>query len=436
MVWALAVWIKPHFLAVAACWWAFTLPRLVGSLAVGLGWRAWLRVAFADLGGSLLGGGAVGAIGVWYLVTSGTWDAFREVMTTWSAGYLDGTLSQIHARLAIFIWFPPWNFLAPLAVVFALFGMIDARVWAGRFRPPEDGGLLDPVAFRGVWFKGGTDEERYARACLGAVYILWLAQGVLLQRSYLYVHAAEVFIGLGVWAAYRWNASALILAWLVAVQVAWVSAPQTLGAWAERDATVREVFTPHPIFDRRRLNLWWDCVRPLPTNERWRLADDLRWETHNAACFSHVELHEVAEYLRSQHVGDGELVCWHDSPHALYLLLGVKPGLRFMHVNTARMISEDCDRRVCEEFAANLAKRFVVIDLKRFAFQETTWEAQAAYNEPGVSVTDLLPPAAQWVRNTRNWRMPAEPTLPFDTTRTVFRGANGRGRYVVIELKE
>ena len=35
-------------------------------------------------------------------------------------------------------------------------------------------------------------------------------------------------------------------------------------------------------------------------------------------------------------IRDGELIAWHDSPHVLYLMLDLKPGIRFMHINTAR----------------------------------------------------------------------------------------------------
>lgn len=443
-LWALAVWIKPHFLLVAAGWWLFTVPRLAGSRTVGRSWWAWPVVVLADLGGCLLAGGLIGAAGVWYMVASGTWAAFLEVMTVWNVGYLEGTLHGIHTRWTVFTWFPPWNFLAPLAVVFALFGMIDARVWAGRFRSPERGGLLHPITFRGVWFKGGTDEQRYARAGLGAVYVLWLLQAIVLQRPYEYIHAAEVMIGLAVWAAFRWNAAALIAGWLLVVQVAWVVAEKPLAALASENAFVREVCTPHAVFNRERTGKWGDCFRPLDDADRYRLQDSLRREAVHPASISWAELHEVADYLRTRKVGDDQLVCWHDSPHALYLMLDVKPGLRFMHVNTARMISWDCDGRVCDEFRQNTDKRFAVIDLQRFAFVEwMDWKPGGvrpypltAYAEPGAAKDDLLPPAAAWLRD-GPWLLPNEPELPFELTKrnVVFR-SGGRGRYVVVQLKE
>lgn len=255
-------------------------------------------------------------------------------------------------------------------------------------------------------------------------------------------------LGLAVWAGFRWNAAALIFGWLLVVQTCWVIAPQAMADAANVNENVREVFTPHPLFDRRRAARWPDCFRHVEGVERYELYDDLRREVVHPACFNWVELGEVAEELRRRQTGDEQLVCWHDSPHPLYLMLDVKPGLRFMHVNTATMISPDCYRRVCDEFRDNTRKRFVVIDLRRLAFAE--WidlcergAAQpgdddcisASYNHTGPSADDLLPPAAAWVRDDPR-RLRDEPALPFDTTRTVFRSRGGVGRYVVIQLKE
>ena len=48
----------------------------------------------------------------------------------------------------------------------------------------------------------------------------------------------------------------------------------------------------------------------------------------------------MAEYLRGVGIADGELVCWDDSTHPLYLMLGVKPGIRFMHLSLALTMKE------------------------------------------------------------------------------------------------
>lgn len=427
VLWAVAVWIKPHFLLVAVFVWTFTAPRLAGG-----GWRLLLT----DAGGCLLAGGLFGAAGVGYLMATGTWEPFVQVMTDWNVGYMEYTFGELPSRAGCMLgWFPPWNFLLPLTVAAAVAGMIDARFWSGRFHSPARGGFLHQVPVRWVWFQQGTDEQRYARAVLGALYLAWVAQGLFLQRAYLYVHAVEVLLGMAVLAGYRWNAAALIAGWLLAVQICWVAIPGPLGEWTKLSYDVQTAFTPHPAFDRSRMQHWPACFPPMEGAERcWRL-DALKQERNHPASFSWTELDEVAGYLRHRQIGDRELVCWHDSPHALYLLLDVKPGLRFMHVNTARLISTECDHRVCDELRANTAARFVVIDLRWYSFQAATEGERQAYNAPGRSEGDLLPPAASWLRD-ENRQDGVEPELPFDLSRTVFRSANGRGRYVVFQIKD
>ena len=64
------------------------------------------------------------------------------------------------------------------------------------------------------------------------------------------------------------------------------------------------------------------------------------------------QLGEVADWLRTRGVRDGELLCWDDSPHALYLELGIRPAFRFQHVgqmagislNTRRGCGRNCAR--------------------------------------------------------------------------------------------
>ena len=436
LLWAVAVWIKPHFLVVAGCVWLLTLPRLVGVLAAGRGWRRAVGVALADGLGNLLAGLLLGGAGVGYMIASGTWGPFTEIMTVWNVGYMETVFTRVHQRAgAMLSWFPPWNFLLPATVGGSVAGLLDARVWSGRFRPAAEGGFLHPIAFRGVWHTGGTDEQRYARGVLGGVYLVWVLQGLLLQQPYLYIHTMEVMLGLAVWAGFRWNATAVFVVWLFLVQVGWAVAPDTLGRWSVRSFNARQVFTPHAVFDRQRLWQWPGCFRRLGEADEFRRRDLLKHEKKHPASFGWSELGEVAEYLRGRRVGDGELVCWHDSPHLLYLLLDVKPGLRFMHVNTARLISDGCERRVVAELRANAAARFVVIDLRWYAAQAKGDAARLAYSEPGPSPDDLLPPAARWVRTGPN-PCGAEPELPFDTSRTVFRSGGGYGRYVVFQLKD
>jgi hypothetical protein len=79
-----------------------------------------------------------------------------------------------------------------------------------------------------------------------------------------------------------------------------------------------------------------------------------------------VELGAVADYLRTQHLHDGELIAWHDSPHALYLDLELRPSFRFMHVGTAAGLGAWQEAQVFRELKEALpAARFAVSDLYR-----------------------------------------------------------------------
>ena len=49
------------------------------------------------------------------------------------------------------------------------------------------------------------------------------------------------------------------------------------------------------------------------------------------------ELTEVADFLRHVEppLGPGELNCWDDTTHPLYLMLNLDPATRYMHYGTA-----------------------------------------------------------------------------------------------------
>ena len=136
--------------------------------------------------------------------------------------------------------------------------------------------------------------------------------------------------------------------------------------------------------------------------------------TEHVAAFGWDELGEVADYLRSRGVQDGELIAWDDTPHALYLMLGIKPGLRFMHVHTAQSISGRGYAQVQSELASKAGvARFAVGDL-----------ARTRIIGPPRSSRDLLPQTLPAGDRSR---------FPFNQ-KTVFRSRSGLGRYTVHEL--
>jgi hypothetical protein len=154
------------------------------------------------------------------------------------------------------------------------------------------------------------------------------------------------------------------------------------------------------------------------------LWERLRRIREHEASISWDELSEVVEFLRKKGVKDGEVLAWHDSPHAAYLMLGIKPGLRFMHVCTAQLIGDMGYCQVMAELTATEGKaRFAIADLEWATLGATPAERLVILGPP-ASPTDLLP-AGLSLKN--------RATFPFNQ-RTVFRTRGGLGRYTVHEL--
>ena len=65
-----------------------------------------------------------------------------------------------------------------------------------------------------LWTPAADDAVRFARLALAAVYLGWIAQALVLQREFHYVHVPETLMLLFVLAAQRWAAGFLLLGWL------------------------------------------------------------------------------------------------------------------------------------------------------------------------------------------------------------------------------
>jgi hypothetical protein len=174
----------------------------------------------------------------------------------------------------------------------------------------------------------------------------------------------------------------------------------------------------HPLTDARVIALiprcYWEGSTPEIRDRLGQYIDlhcGTRWE----------ELNEVAEYLRALDppLGPGELNCWHDSTHPLYLMLDLDPATRYMHYGTVLAIRSPDDRirkQVAREVAES-RQRYVVSDLKR-----ATQDHARAY-EPGAGGDPLRLP--EWLSATEGDKFPWNQPV-------VFRA----GRYVVHRIEK
>jgi hypothetical protein len=411
-LWGLAVWVKPHAVVPAAVVWLLTAPRVFAA-----GGR---RAVVADLLGNLAGGLLVGAAGVAYLVLSGTWSYFVEVFTDWNAGYAAAMWAELPERFAQQLaYFPPWSYLQLLSLPVAVLCVLDARPWAPRSAGPGPVGRRLPGW---LWDPAAGDAVRSARLILAAVYLGWTAQALFTQRGFHYVHVPETLMLLFLLATQRWPAGFVMTAWLVATSAAVLAGPV-------EPANVTGVGPPrgpgwavlHPAADLNRAKWWADCWRadlPAPEYRRRRDGVGLIHTFHSANDWE--QLGEVADWLRGRGVRDGELLCWDDAPHALYLELGVRPAFRFLHVGQMTGLGPEQEVRVRTELCGVPRPRWAVSDLLRLEAVDPAVAGRLTDAGP-----DRLPTTLPgWARREFPYDQPA-----------IFRSGGGRGRYVVHELR-
>lgn len=419
-LWGAALWIKPHVAPVALAVWVLTAARVSGTA------ERFGRAVRFDLLGNVCGGALVGAAGVAWLVLSGAWGPFLDVMLVWNPLYMKLAGTELAGRFGFqLFWFPPWSLGFVLAVPLAVASVLDAAPFARRCEA-EVGPVGKRLPAR-LWDATADSRKRFARGALGALYLAWAAQALFVQREFHYVHVPETLLMFALFAAHGWGLVALGALHLLVCGALWLVAGAALECVPE---TPRERWLPrHPLADPAQLRPWPDCWRlAAPDADRFALWDRLRRHSPHEAVIGWEELNEVAQFLRAKGVGDGEVVGWFDSPHAVYLLLDVRPGFRFMHVYTALAISERSDRpdvrdAVFAELGAARRARFVVSDLEWLVTSSDGSAGRAELVGPPVSPTDLLPAVR-----------PHPHLFPFNQP-TVFRTKGGAGRYLVHELR-
>ena len=323
VAWGLAFWIKPHVAVPALFVWLASMARVGGSSPASspgaVPASPW-RLRGADFLGLLCGGLLAALPGVAWLIASGAWPYFWDVLLNWNAGYYTWTADEMELRLGmVLVYFAPWSVAHVLAIPAALAALAQARVW--RRRPAQE------------------SPAREGRALLAALYLGWLAQAVFLQKGFHYVHAPAVLLALASLASWRFPVGPVFLAWCVAGGLVHEFAPEAPALEARLaqlrktyPATCRELIPWHPLADRHWPELWVRCWREGSTPE---LRDRLSGLPDIHCAPGWVELQAVADYLRQFDLKDGELLCWNDSTHPLYLMLNVRPAVRYMHVGTA-----------------------------------------------------------------------------------------------------
>ena len=365
--WGLGVWIKPHVMFPAVAVWCVSVFPLVSK------GKSTRREAALDLCGPVAGGAVVGALGIAWLCATGTWPYFFDVFTNWNPEYAQQVLfnSRIYHSLD---FFPPFSAAHLIAVPVAVISIWEFRRW------PERPTWLDRRPWIEWLYSRASDERTTAaRAMLGAFYLAWFFQAWLFQTEADYIHVPETLLVMAVVAGQRWALGFAGTVWLLAG----LAFMRTAGTDPDIFQLVQEIqdspvplkIPNHPLGRSDLAQTWLACVRSGGTPEVRDRVQQFDSESHST---DWEELERVADFLRGAQppLGDGELICWNDATHSLYLELGVKPALRYMHWNTPFIVRSKVDD-VCQE-VARAPHRFVVSD-----FQYLIWNKKLA-RAPGL----------------------------------------------------
>ena len=317
LCWGAAVWIKPFAFAPAFACWLIGLMLVRRTAAPRSG-----RALIADAAGLLLGGLTAGALGLAWMWHSGCWTACWEILLNWNRDYAAFSHRPdllFDCWLTFLIPYLPWS-LAPLAALY-----------------------FAPVTIRRELRGQVEAARRPSSALLAAFFLGWFVQAAFLQLPHDYAVAPATLPALALLAAVlrppaRSDAAGKLF-WLGAATAAAV-------LWCL-------------AFRVERVHLWARCCREGATPEIQSL---LATRTDSPYGVDAFHLARVADYLRGQKVGDGELTCMSGCTHPLYLDLDVKPSTRFPQVEMTTLFFVHHRDEVLSELNAS-RQRFIVSDL-------------------------------------------------------------------------
>jgi hypothetical protein len=344
VVWAFAFWIKPFVAAPALLCWL---------LSAGLIRQA--KKVLLDGSGIIVGGLAAGGAGCVWLVASGAWPSFVEIVFDWNRQYIgysligDGgcvSFSGLWQRLF------PWIVIHVVALPIAFVQIADCILT----RRASEGGKPSPSLARRV-------SVQEAQPLLAGLYLGWLLQTLWLQHPFDYVHVPPLLLGL-----------TLVASRLLATKEQFIR----VTGFAILYLCVLVHF---PALCLYRLGVWSYCVRegstPQLRDHLMLTPKGLRW----------TELEGVQIFLRDQGLKDGELSCTHMDMVTLFTVLEVKPATRFHFLHSPIRVFKAQRQAIYGELAVS-RQRFVVCDALGYGIEPSALPAAlfpASHSAPAAS---------------------------------------------------
>ncbi|MCE9561896.1 MAG: hypothetical protein K8U57_07565, partial [Planctomycetes bacterium] len=321
--------------------------------------RESLRRVFLDLAWLLLGGLLAGGLGVAWIVGNGAWPYFREVFLDWNPNYVASLVDEFGLRFFYtFTVFRPWGALQIIAIPLALLALREGfkRREAELDKPEQNDQLL--------YLPAKTEAIANARLLLAMLYLGWLTQVILFQKGHEYAQVPVLILGMSVIATHRWAFGFVYLLWFAFI-AALLNGTSLVSSTEYPAPGIPLVRLEHhgPLTGSPQLKLWPRCWRGSTPELR-----DVLGEYTDTHCSTNwKELRDVEGYLRTVNppLGPGELNCWHDSTHSLYLTFNLDPATRYMHYGNVFSITSKDDwikKRIAKEVSES-RQRYVVADL-------------------------------------------------------------------------
>lgn len=312
-LWGCAVWLKPHVVVPAAC--VVAAAGFVALRRSGHGKRQ-----LAEEGCVAAGGALIGLVGVLWLIQHNAWQPLWSMLTEWNRDYVAAAASR-------WSWARLWSIqerLAPWSVVHL--AAIPVSAWMlWRAVRPADGRSSDACA------------TSVRRILISALYLGWIAQTLLLQHLFDYVHVP-----------------ALVLGSIVVAMLPWAEASIQ---WARQRAALASVaILALAILVRGdQLALWPRCLHEQSSPSLHAALARLPLPEWN-----HLAIAE--QFLREQNVRDGELTAYHTHTIHLYPALKVRPSTRFVFTETHLRLFPGRTEEIARTLRTS-RQRFVVSDL-------------------------------------------------------------------------
>ena len=303
--WGIAFWIKPHVAIPAVSVIAIDLIRM----------QNWIQRS-RDVTAVIAGGLIAAAPGIVWLISTGAWQHFWEMMLDWNPEYLEaGRTRRSWERVGQLLQrFHPWWAVHLVAVPVAMSSIVASIRNRSKTQSNEP-------AVRGIF---------------SACYVSWLVQTCLLQHAMDYIHVPELILALAVIAMYPWQLD---------LQLRRVTVAAILGL----------ALLATPQFYNGRLAVWQRCFSEGSTPELRSILAQGNYPDWN-------HLHNVEQFLIAQEVNDGEVACLNVHSIHLHQELAVLPATRYLSINCLlTMFPQRYDQIMDTVYSGR--HRFIVVEI-------------------------------------------------------------------------